>query len=435
MKLFFPIFIIILLIGCYPINLEKDSDTDNQIIEDDQISMAELKPDDSKFIDIFPYERNTTIIKLTGMTKAGYYSVKFSHDPKLNIPLKRLKININRYEDYNTGFISSISILDSNINESFIKTYFKIEDTSDYFIRVYFEPYDEDTPYKNTPALLNVIFSFETAGFTDPFPDYGTYQELNLNTPIAGIFSRVIEDPEDYFEIKGLLVNQVYKLSIDYDYSDSMFNTDNNLPDYHIQYSSSVFDNIEKFNLINRSVCFFRIEEELNLKLSLRGSAGIAYTIFVVPVIKSFPPDAFEPDSGPISSASETIEDTGWNEYQSNSHTLIYKNIDWIKFIPKPDTTYQFYMILEDAYYDELCNEDFHIYIDIDLIKPDGFTDAFPNLYGSGYGFSEIPVTPIQSSGYITFENTTGLNENWFLKISSNYELKYSIKVIKSGAI
>jgi len=306
---------------------------------------------------------------------------------------------------------------------------------------IFLDSINEDTSY-----YYRILCRDFTAFWCETFgihTYYLLYAEVTANNykekmkKFSGMFSRVIKNPEDHFEIKNLSINQIYKLSIDYDYSACLFYPDywENLPSYNFHSSRKLIEIKDTFYSEDRQGCFFKPIEEENLILSLEGNTGLAYTIKIEPIIKTFTPDTFEPDNGPISSTAEIIEDSGWDEYQSQSHSLFENDIDWFKFIPQPYSTYQFYLILEDAYYDELCAEVFKVRIRPMMIKPDGYTELYYDKDYQGhseYDFIDIPISPVQNNDYISWTNSSDSNETWFFKVATNNELRYSIRVIKS---
>ena len=119
----------------------------------------------------------------------------------------------------------------------------------------------------------------------------------------------------------------------------------------------------------------------------------------------------------------ETIDDTGISE----EHILLENDTDWIKFIPSSDTSYIYsiYIILEDALYDTATQEDFEINFSLKLVKPNGYeVEEYLNAY-----ITQVPENPITSTNYISWENSSGVDEVWFIKIDGYTTAKYKIEV------
>jgi hypothetical protein len=419
MKELYPcLFMILILTGCHQLDTGEAEDVSEEPVNNI------LKPGESRNYEIFYSEENPLILELSDIPTAGIYVLSLSSRSD-GAHFIDLEIGIH-HENSCPGPGDYLLLSDSHRDEHdnfYHDLLFELEDTANKFVKIY-----HDDRYADN-VIFNISFQDKTGPIVDPFPDYDEERELFLDTSLSGCFSRFTDDPADKFILKGLETDKIYKLSVDYYYDNCIFYID----DYFNIYESFYYSVIEKedFDTKDRYVVYLSTLDPLQTVFELEGVTGISYAILLEEELKDFTDDGFEPDNGPISPSPETITDTGWDQFEGSSHTILEDypedDVDWIKFTPLADTTYRTYIILQDAWYDLQTQDDFRIWFDIELVRPNGYErEEDYDFY-----FDQVPINPVESVSYLYWYNSGDLIGEWFLRISSGSCCQYAVKIVK----
>ncbi|MBN2533988.1 MAG: hypothetical protein JXB88_13955 [Spirochaetales bacterium] len=422
MRIIFVLLVIGALTACHQL-------IPGDVIENDDGNNAPeftlFEPGDSANFKLHYAEENSLYLELSGLKSPGIYSLHFI--PRLE-DLYNIYIIAQLYDNNSCigdgDYLQCYKGYRDEYNRLHYEILFELKDTESRYAKIYLE-YERDDN-----CVYNISFRFNHVPFDDPFPDYYSNREITLGTTLPGCFSRLMQRPSDTFILSGLNENTIYSVSVDYDYTNSVFTLNNSNENYMTLYSSSTFTVVASFRTRDRETSFFTIWGGNVLVFEVWGYTGTSYEITAQTETKTFTPDIFEPDNGPVSGSMETITDTGWIQYQGESHTLINSETDWISFLPSTGCTYKIYIILEDTWYDSEIEEDFDVHLIATSIKPNGYESE----KSTHYDFTRIPDTPVKSFDYLSWANSGEVTNPWFIKINNAESrpcLQYSLQIEK----
>lgn len=388
-------FIMFILSGCYQL-----IPGDNIDIPEIDITAISIKPEESKKVEIYPGEINSLPIELTDIENDGIYAITFSPQSSYG----DLNVEVYREEPFfGVGDYSLLSNRYTIDNTYYIEYLVEIPSGGDEVAVVSMEMGSYES------AVFSLSFNYRHDRIIDPFLNYEDNRTLPVDTSLSGIFSRLIENSVDKFEITGLVPGNIYKLSIDYDFSQCLLNQYNNYPWFY----DSNFKIFNRFNNDNRVVYFFSIIENSSPLVHIIGDIGTEYNILVTEELKTFGDDAYEPDGGPLSASLELLTP----DTESDMHTFIDDDVDWFRFTPDQTGNYKVSLTLLGTYYDIDTEEEFYLYTNIDIIKPNG--DEIEDSLQ--YGFTQTPeLGPVVSTDNIIWEVEDLAQGDWYIRLSGN---------------
>ena len=406
-------FIVSILSSCHQLIPSDNTDILHEVYE--YPTAISINPGESKKVEIYAGEGNSLLIELTNIEYDGIYALTFSPQSSFD----DLNVVVYREEPFlGEGDYSLLLNTYTNDNTYYIEYLMEIPSGEDGFAVVSMEAGGYES------AVFNISLNYKRDKIIDPFPDFEENRVLSVDTSLTGIFSRLIKDPRDKFEITGLASGNIYKLSIDYDFSQCLL-------DYYNIYSWLSDNNIEilnSFNTYNRVVYFFSVISDCTPQALIVGDIGTEYNILVEQELKTFLNDTYEPDEGPLSTGLEILTP----DTESDMHTFIDDDVDWFRFTPDQTGNYKVSLTLLDTYYDIDTEEEFYFYTNIDIIKPNG--DEIEDSLR--YGFTQTPeLGPVVSTDNIIWEVEDLAQGDWFIRLSGNgsyydYSNRFQYKIL-----